>query len=241
MLDKAIRELDRERTGLQNQEKKLVVEIKKMAKEGQMDAVKVRQGLPALDATGADAFNTGCSVVDRSWSWIRYQMWQAAGAGADAFLLCPHCLTQVMAKSLVRNRHAVNKMFVLKSNLQVGGLQLATGACNGPGSGPTREADSAGQRPLTPGRVAHAIPCQAVSLRISTLKSTHAMAQAMAVSSFGGLLPGMGCCLECCTSKSVGASRARSLLQPHAGGYQGHGPDEQAYEPASAGQDNARV
>lgn len=25
---------------------------------------------------------------------------------------------QVMAKSLVRNRHAVNKMFVLKSNLQ---------------------------------------------------------------------------------------------------------------------------
>eukprot|EP00887_Chlorella_sp_A99_P000885 scaffold5.g885.t1 len=83
MLDKAIRELDRERMGLQAQEKKLVGEIKKMAKEGQMEAVKV------------------------------------------------------MAKSLVRNRHAVNKMFALKSQLQ------------------------------------------AVSLRIATLKSTHAMAQAM--------------------------------------------------------------
>ncbi|KFM26210.1 Vacuolar protein sorting-associated protein 2-like protein 1 [Auxenochlorella protothecoides] len=83
LLDRSIRELDRERTGLQNQEKKLVMEIKKMAKEGQMDAVKV------------------------------------------------------MAKSLVRNRHAVNKMFALKSQLQ------------------------------------------AVSLRIATLKSTHAMADAM--------------------------------------------------------------
>lgn len=36
MLDRAIRELDRERMGLQQQEKKLIMEIKKMAKEGQM-------------------------------------------------------------------------------------------------------------------------------------------------------------------------------------------------------------
>ena len=36
MLDRAIRELDRERMGLQTQEKKLILEIKKMAKEGQM-------------------------------------------------------------------------------------------------------------------------------------------------------------------------------------------------------------
>lgn len=36
MLDKAIRELDRERMGLQQQEKKTIAEIKKMAKEGQM-------------------------------------------------------------------------------------------------------------------------------------------------------------------------------------------------------------
>lgn len=83
MLDKAIRELDRERQGLQNQEKKLIAEIKKTAKQGQNEAVKV------------------------------------------------------MAKSLVRNRHAVTKLFGLKSQLQ------------------------------------------AVSLRVQTLKSTQAMADAM--------------------------------------------------------------
>jgi len=36
MLDKSIREIERERQGLQNQEKKLIVEIKKNAKQGQM-------------------------------------------------------------------------------------------------------------------------------------------------------------------------------------------------------------
>lgn len=36
MLDKAIRELDRERMALQNQEKKVITEIKKTAKQGQM-------------------------------------------------------------------------------------------------------------------------------------------------------------------------------------------------------------
>lgn len=41
MLDRSIREIERERQGLQNQEKKLITEIKKTAKEGQMGAVKV--------------------------------------------------------------------------------------------------------------------------------------------------------------------------------------------------------
>ena len=83
-LDRAIRDLDRERTGLQTQEKKLVAEIKKAAKDGQMDAVKV------------------------------------------------------MARSLVRNRRSVTKLHGLKAQLQ------------------------------------------AVSLRLATLKSTQAMAEAMA-------------------------------------------------------------
>ncbi|KAF8063799.1 VPS2.1 [Scenedesmus sp. PABB004] len=72
MLDKAMRELDRERVGLQNQEKKTIAEIKKMAKEGQMDAVKV------------------------------------------------------MAKSLIRNRHAVTKLHALKSQLQAVSLRIQT-------------------------------------------------------------------------------------------------------------------
>ncbi|MCL7030702.1 hypothetical protein MKW94_019500 [Papaver nudicaule] len=41
MLDKSIREIERERQGLQAQEKKLIGEIKKSAKQGQMGAVKV--------------------------------------------------------------------------------------------------------------------------------------------------------------------------------------------------------
>lgn len=72
MLDKAIREVDRERMQLQNSEKKLIMEIKKLAKQNQMDAVKV------------------------------------------------------LAKSLVRNRHAVTKLYQLKSQLQAVSLRIQT-------------------------------------------------------------------------------------------------------------------
>jgi hypothetical protein len=41
MLDKSIREIERERQSLQTQEKKLIAEIKKTAKQGQMGAVRV--------------------------------------------------------------------------------------------------------------------------------------------------------------------------------------------------------
>ena len=36
-----MRELDRERAKMEQQEKKIIADIKKMAKQGQMDAVKV--------------------------------------------------------------------------------------------------------------------------------------------------------------------------------------------------------
>ena len=36
-----MRELDRERAKMEQQEKKLIMDIKKMAKAGQMDAVKI--------------------------------------------------------------------------------------------------------------------------------------------------------------------------------------------------------
>lgn len=71
MIDRAIRDLDRERISLQTQEKKMVTEIKKMAKENQMEAVKV------------------------------------------------------MAKSVVRNRNAVTKLFHLKTQLQAVSLRMA--------------------------------------------------------------------------------------------------------------------
>jgi charged multivesicular body protein 2A len=71
MIDRAIRDLDRERMGLQAQEKKMVLEIKKMAKDNQMEAVKV------------------------------------------------------MARSVVRNRTAVTKLYGLKSQLQAVSLRMA--------------------------------------------------------------------------------------------------------------------
>ncbi|XP_034564351.1 charged multivesicular body protein 2a [Notolabrus celidotus] len=40
-LSRAMRELDRERMKLEQQEKKIIADIKKMAKQGQMDAVKI--------------------------------------------------------------------------------------------------------------------------------------------------------------------------------------------------------
>uniref|UniRef100_A0A7N5K2Z9 Charged multivesicular body protein 2a n=1 Tax=Ailuropoda melanoleuca TaxID=9646 RepID=A0A7N5K2Z9_AILME len=40
-LNRAMRELDRERQKLETQEKKIIADIKKMAKQGQMDAVKI--------------------------------------------------------------------------------------------------------------------------------------------------------------------------------------------------------
>lgn len=40
-LNKAMRDLDRERAKMEQQEKKLIADIKKMAKENQMDAVKI--------------------------------------------------------------------------------------------------------------------------------------------------------------------------------------------------------
>jgi len=41
MLNRVIRDLDRERTKTEQQQKKIITDIKKMAKDGQMDAVKV--------------------------------------------------------------------------------------------------------------------------------------------------------------------------------------------------------
>ncbi|KAF4525077.1 hypothetical protein B566_EDAN001991 [Ephemera danica] len=40
-LNKAMRDLDREKARMEQQEKKIIMDIKKMAKEGQMDAVKI--------------------------------------------------------------------------------------------------------------------------------------------------------------------------------------------------------
>jgi charged multivesicular body protein 2A len=107
MLDKAIRELDRERTSLQAQEKKLIAEIKQMAKQNQLSAVRV------------------------------------------------------MAKDLIRTRHSVTKFYSLKSQLQ------------------------------------------GVSLRMQTLKSTQAMADAMRCATLGAHFAGFSHTQDTCLRRGV--------------------------------------
>lgn len=97
MLDKAIRELDRERIGLQNQEKKTIAEIKKMAKEGQMVCAAALI-VCLVNSRGGVCTELSGSVLQ------------------DA--------VKVMAKSLIRNRHAVTKLHALKSQLQAVSLRI---------------------------------------------------------------------------------------------------------------------
>lgn len=56
MINRAVRELDREKTGLEREEKRLTMEIKKAAKEGQMGAVKIMAKVSKQNAVW-------CSVV----------------------------------------------------------------------------------------------------------------------------------------------------------------------------------
>lgn len=72
LLNRTIRELDRERSKLEQQEKKIIADIKKMAKQGQMDAVKI------------------------------------------------------MAKDLVRTRAFVKKFILMKANIQAVSLKIQT-------------------------------------------------------------------------------------------------------------------
>ena len=86
MLDRAIRELDRERMGLQTQEKKLIAEIKKMAKEGQMVSGSGGGGSRTtfctlhrrfLSDAGTSHNRKLCECRKRSRSWPR--AWCATG------------------------------------------------------------------------------------------------------------------------------------------------------------------
>ena len=99
-LNKAMRELDRERAKMEQQEKKIIADIKKMAKQGQMDAVKIMAKV---------RFNSTEVIVP----------------------------SLVVFQDLVRTRRYVKKFMLMRANIQ------------------------------------------AVSLKIQTLKSQNAMAQAM--------------------------------------------------------------
>ncbi|KAL3642913.1 hypothetical protein CASFOL_013728 [Castilleja foliolosa] len=100
MLDKSIREIERERQGLQTQEKKLIAEIKKSAKQGQME------------------------ISSGSFKFLL-----PAPADFIQLITCliRHCgAVKVMAKDLIRTRHQVEKFYKLKSQLQGVSLRIQT-------------------------------------------------------------------------------------------------------------------
>ena len=63
-LTKAMRELDRERSKMEQQEKKIIADIKKMAKQGQMDAVKI---MAKVIISLPNPILTSSSSVCRTW------------------------------------------------------------------------------------------------------------------------------------------------------------------------------
>ena len=72
LLDKSIRELDREITQQKNSERKLIVEIKKMAKQNQMAAVKVHSdGLySSIIEIRTLYYRSCCLCLMRQFSWL---------------------------------------------------------------------------------------------------------------------------------------------------------------------------
>ena len=51
MITRAVRELDREKTGLEREEKRLIMDIKKAAKDGQMGAVKIMAKVSRIESS----------------------------------------------------------------------------------------------------------------------------------------------------------------------------------------------
>ena len=148
-----MREMDRERTHLQQQEKKIIIEIKKMAKEQQMVG----------DSFMAQIFFCLCVFVCVCPCSVAFTKWFSVLTLLPYSMVCPFLrapflrvffvacrrwcprigkqgAAKIMAKDLVRTRQQIQKFYEMKSHLQ------------------------------------------AVSLKIQTLKSTAAMADAMKVS-----------------------------------------------------------
>lgn len=81
MITRAIRELDREKTGLEREEKRLTMEIKRAARENQMSSVKVMAKVRKLRPTDRPTDRAavvlfcrlfGCAHGQRFWSSYQF-------------------------------------------------------------------------------------------------------------------------------------------------------------------------
>jgi hypothetical protein len=101
MINRAIRELDREKVGLEREEKRLTMEIKKAAKENQMNSVKIMakvRVVPVLLCHHRQPHGRGaqlCFIAYASWfaSYVAYAMrrrrtWSGRGSTLPSSLRC---------------------------------------------------------------------------------------------------------------------------------------------------------
>ncbi|KAG5457526.1 MAG: hypothetical protein BJ554DRAFT_2431 [Olpidium bornovanus] len=106
-LTKAQRDLDRERANLERQEKKVIADIKKAAKAGQMVRILLASRLLRYDCD---------SDVQRLLTDV---WWRSQNA------------CKVMAKDLVRSRRYIQKFYNMKTQLQAVSLRIQVEPADG--------------------------------------------------------------------------------------------------------------
>ncbi|CAG2062682.1 unnamed protein product, partial [Timema podura] len=112
-LNKAMRDLDREKSRMEQQEKKIIMDIKKLAKDGQMSEkpfIKKTLRTPKQDSSLDFPFISSplyceCDIFTHSTT-------------KDA--------VKIMAMDLVRTRRYVKKFMLMKANIQAVSLKIQT-------------------------------------------------------------------------------------------------------------------
>lgn len=98
-LNKAMRDLDRERVRMEQQEKKIIADIKKMAKDGQMVQLNI---------------------------YIYIFCFLHMYVIIKISLITVQDAVKIMAKDLVRTRRYVKKFMLMKANIQAVSLKIQT-------------------------------------------------------------------------------------------------------------------
>ena len=115
-INRAVRELDRERTNLQMQEKKLILEIKKMAKENQIQSVKIMAKDLVRTRTHINKFYTMRSQLQAVS--LRLETAKSAEAMTSALQNTTKVINLLM---LVRMIHKLNLILIFSLGNEVDG------------------------------------------------------------------------------------------------------------------------
>ena len=131
MINRAIRELDRERSALEREEKKLIIDIKKMAKEQQMGAVKI---MAKVGQNSIFTLRLGRMFLRVFLTLKRLSFLAKVGSSDNLIIFFAlvwyfrfHFIFIFwLHQDLVRTRAHVTKFIEMRSHLQSCGLKLQT-------------------------------------------------------------------------------------------------------------------